>query len=636
MGEAVVLDRRRVLAGFYALGSLLCLVPALVPGWTGTHPLAIAGVGAVAVCVAAGLLRRRVLPVPIAHLVLGVGTLLITAVVFLAGGGAASATFSLAFSWVALYAALFMSFRAVAAHVLLTVAGAVVAVVLLGEGHQAGVQVLTLAGISGASACVVRLLMSQLRATAGRDELTGLLNRRGLTSSVSGRGPLGGADRAAVLLVDLDRFHVVNASLGPDGGDALLRKVAAALVAGTPAGAAVARVGGDEFAILMELPALRREQDMAAAGACAREVASVLLNRMRGPFTISGVDVEVEARVGIAVSPEHGSDLPALLRAAGSATSRANEQPDRIAVSDERALGPGATPGDLALLAELRAGICRGELRVHYQPLLEAHTRTLVGVEALVRWQHPIRGLLSPELFVPHAEPTGLVVSLTQWVLAEALRQTAAWRAAGVEMAVSANLSARLLLHPNLPALVSEQLRASGLPPAALTLEVTESAVMTVPERAEAVLAQLAGLGVRLSIDDFGTGYTSLALLTRLPVHELKIDRSFVAGCTTNGKDLAVVHSVLELAHRLGMTAVAEGVEDADTADLMVELGADLLQGYHLGRPVPAADLLSAAMSKDLRQATPIPRLQLVASPSPDGPGPDDKGTSTTTAAARR
>jgi diguanylate cyclase (GGDEF)-like protein len=441
-----------------------------------------------------------------------------------------------------------------------------------------------------------------------------------------------------VLLVDLDRFHVVNASLGPDGGDALLRKVAAALLAGTPAGAAVARVGGDEFAILMALPALRREQDMAAAGARAREVASGLLNRVRGPFTISGVDVEVEARVGIAVSPEHGSDLQALLRAAGSATSRANEQPDRIAVSDERALRPGATPGDLALLAELRAGICRGELRVHYQPLLEAHTRTLVGVEALVRWQHPTRGLLSPELFVPQAEPTGLLMSLTQWVLAEALRQTAAWRAAGVglSVSVSVNLSARLLLHPNLPALVIEQLRASGLPPAALTLEVTESAVMAVPERAEAVLTQLAGLGVCLSIDDFGTGYTSLALLTRLPVHELKIDRSFVAGCTTNGKDLAVVHSVLELAHRLGMRAVAEGVEDADTADLMVELGADLLQGYHLGRPVPAADLLSAAMSKDLRQATPIPRLQLVASPSPDGPGPDDKGTSTTTAAARR
>ncbi len=603
--DALVLDRRRVLATLYAIGATLCLAPLVLPCWPQLHQVAVGLHGLAAATVTLVLLRTRRLPVLLTHVLLVLGTALISGVVYFAGGGAASATYALLFSWVPLYAALFLSLRSMTVHVCLTLCGAVTALALLGE-PELGLHVLVLTGISGVSAALVGLLTAQLRLSAERDPLTGLPNRRGLARRAAAQPLLlAGPERSAVLVFDLDRFHAVNVSMGQDGGDALLREVAAALQGAAPDDAIVGRLGGDEFAVVTPLPGQRRDSDLATAQAQAQALAAELLAAVRGPFTLTGIDVEVEARVGIALYPEHGENLPGLLRSADDATYLADRAPDRVAISEDLPGARGGPAGDLALLAELRKAIGAGQLRLHYQPLAErqaegSRARRMLGVEALVRWQHPTRGLLPPGDFVPQAEPTGLIMPLTEWVLGEALRQTAGWHAAGLNLGISVNLSARLLVHPDLAAVVAAALHTYNVPASSLTLEVTESAVMAEPERARAVLSDLGELGVRVSIDDFGTGYTSLTLLNQLPVHELKIDRSFTASVCHCEKDLSVVHSVLELGHRLGMSVVAEGVEDADTADLLSELGVDVLQGYYLGRPVPAGELLGAGLRLEL------------------------------------
>jgi diguanylate cyclase len=597
--STLVLDRRRALAAFYGVGMLLCLVPLVLPGWPGVNAAPVAAIAVIAGLVTAALLIAPGLPLGVTHVLLGLGTVLIGGLVLEVGGGAASATCSLLFGWVALYAALFLSPRAIVAHVTLTLAGAVLALVALGERDQAAVQALVLAGVSGASAAVVFLLMRQVRAAGERDAMTGLPDRRGLADLVARRGLLDGGERATAIVIDLDRFHAVNVSLGHECGDELLRGVADALRVGAPMGAIVARLGADQFAVLARLEAHRRDGDLDTAAEHGRALAVGLLAAVRGPFTIAGISVEVEARAGIALAPEHGLSVDALLRCAEEATFAATVSIDRAAVGLLRLTGSQGVQGDLGLLAELRSAVGDGQLVLHYQPLVrplaQRGKRAVVGAEALVRWQHPVRGLLAPGAFLPQAEPTGLIVSLTEWVLGEALRQAAAWRSAGLELGISVNLSARLLMHPGLAELIAEQLAAHAFPPGALTLEVTESAVMDVPERAQAVLEELARLGVLLSIDDFGTGYTSLALLARLPVHELKIDRTFVAGAVDDPKARAVVRSVLELGHRLDLSVTAEGVEDAATASLLTEIGVDVLQGYHLGRPAAAALLASGS-----------------------------------------
>ncbi len=424
------------------------------------------------------------------------------------------------------------------------------------------------------------------------DPLTGLANRLALAEAAA--APLaaaaGGGGQVGLLLVDLDRFRDVNSALGHAQGDVLLQRVAAALYLASEGHGLVARLRGDEFGVLVPVlgegpaPTGSVEGDL-------RRLAHELLDAVAGPFDLDGIGITVEGTVGVAVAPGHGATLDELVRRADTAVYRAKDHDTRVVVwepSLER-----VTPDDLALLAELPAALREGQLRLHYQPSWDVARRGVTGVEALVRWAHPARGLLAPDAWLPLLEPTELVHRLTEWVLDEALAQAARWRREGVALQVSVNLSARSLVRPGLAATVAAALRRHHVEPAHVTLEVTETALMGQPERARRTLDELRALGTPLSLDDFGTGYTSLSMLTTMCFDEIKIDRSFVAELSTSASAAAVVASVIELGHRLGLDVVAEGVEDEAQRQVLEELGCDRLQGYLLGRPQPAHDLVA-------------------------------------------
>jgi diguanylate cyclase (GGDEF)-like protein len=422
------------------------------------------------------------------------------------------------------------------------------------------------------------------------DALTGLPNRallrdrceRALALSRTRGG------RVGLLVMDLDGFKEVNDAIGHAYGDRLLELVGARLAAAAGPGETVARLGGDEFAVL--LPDV-------VAPAAARWRADALLRALESPCELLGLRLEVRASIGIAVHPDHGHDVDELLRRAdlamyaakASGTGREVYDPARDVASAER----------LTLMGDLRRGLRGDELVLHYHPKVDLGTGAVAGVEALVRWRHPERGVVPPMDFVPYAEQTGLIGPLTDRVLELALSQCAAWRAAGLELRVAVNVSARNLLDGRLPSTVERLLRRTGVPPAWLELEITESAVMTDPARAEGVLQALAALGVGLSIDDFGTGYSSLAYLSRLPVDEMKIDRAFVSRIEEDGRDLAIVESSIALARRLGMRAVAEGVESEGMRRRLLAAGCDLAQGFLFARPLSAADLVAWLAARD-------------------------------------
>ena len=344
----------------------------------------------------------------------------------------------------------------------------------------------------------------------------------------------------------------------------------------------VARLGGDEFGIL-----LTRLPDAAKAEA----IAGQLLDRLRhGSYTVHGIELSVDASIGIALIPEHGRDADLLLQRADVAMYQAKRARAGIAVYDEDTDPHDIT--ELGLLAELRRAIETDELVLHYQPKARLGTGDIVGVEALVRWQHPIRGLLSPDAFIPLAENTGLMAPLTEWVLRHAIDQSARWREAGLMLPVAVNVSPRSLLDGDLPGTVLRLLADAGLPADLLELEITETAIMTDPEGAVRMLRHLQAMGVRVSIDDFGTGYTSLSYLKQLPVHTLKIDRAFVADILENTKDQAITEAIIALGHKLGLSVLAEGIENAEVWQRLSSLNCDEGQGYHLARPMPSTDLL--------------------------------------------
>jgi diguanylate cyclase (GGDEF)-like protein len=417
---------------------------------------------------------------------------------------------------------------------------------------------------------------------AYNDPLTGLPNRAlfndriGQAVNAAERS----AGRLAVLTLDLDRFKHVNDTLGHHMGDLVLREVAYrlhhALQRRTDT---VARLGGDEFAVL--LPTEGAE----GAKLVARKIVEVLSD----PLTIEGHLVDVGGSTGIAVYPEHGADAGTLMRRADVAMYSAKRAGSGFEVYDERL--DQSTPGRLSLLGELRHAVEHDELALLYQPKIELATRSARAVEALVRWAHPERGLLLPESFVPFAEQTGYIKAVTHWVLNGVFRQCAAWRAGGLELRVSVNISARDLHNPDFPRTLAELAAAHGMGPEAVALEVTESAVMEDPAHALAILERLHEMGVRLAIDDFGTGYSSLAYLKRLPVDELKIDKSFVIGLARDPDDAAIVRATIDLAHHMGLTVTAEGVEDRNVLETLRRLGCDHAQGLYVSRPLPAAEL---------------------------------------------
>ncbi|HEX6017117.1 MAG TPA: EAL domain-containing protein, partial [Burkholderiaceae bacterium] len=415
----------------------------------------------------------------------------------------------------------------------------------------------------------------QVHRLAFWDPLTGLSNREQFDQRLHER--LGDQDRAcAILLLDLDRFKQVNDLLGHGFGDQLLRGVAQRLRPFcTASGHLLARLGGDEFALLLE------HTDEVAALEAARRIQ----REFEAPMRIGEQPVDLSAAIGIAVFPRHGREAGLLLSRAELAMYAAKRQRSGSQVYEPR-LDAGSQES-LTLLGELRHAVAHDELRLFLQPKVDLGRGTVVGAEALVRWQHPQRGLLPPLEFVPFAEQAGFVRPISVWMVAAAAR---AWRtldAAGHSLCLSVNLSPRDLMDADLAARLGAIMREHGAPPRALCLEITEGAIMEDPQRAQATLEQLSRLGFRLSIDDFGTGYSSLAYLKRLAVDELKVDKSFVLAIDRDHDDAKIVRSTIELAHNLGLSVVAEGVETARTWMLLDALGCDQAQGYYIARPMP-------------------------------------------------
>ncbi|EIV90892.1 diguanylate cyclase (GGDEF) domain-containing protein [Frankia sp. QA3] len=459
------------------------------------------------------------------------------------------------------------------------------------------------------------------------DPLTHLANRAGTLERGEGAvAEIQAEGREAILvLVDINRFHEINDALGHVGGDRLLQIIARMLSGLRPIPAFVGRAGGDEFALVfrgMPVPstvvaAARRPGASlpvpTAAETKRRRVLGLrVLRQIQGPFQVCGVDVEVDASVGIAVAPRDSATMGGLLTCADSALLRAKRVGESVGLWD-----PGITgvrPEEIALYAQLRSAITRGELLLFYQPLQSAHSGGIVGAEALLRWRHPTRGLLAPGVFLPVAERSPLIADLTRWVLDEALRQCAAWAAEGLHLPVSVNLSARMLVLDDLPQVVAGSLAAHGLASDVLTLEITESALVTQPARAATMLSELRTQGVSLSLDDFGTGYSSMEILKTLPFDEVKIDRGFVTDARGSLPDAAIVRSVLDLGHRLGLRVVGEGIEDERTLAMMIDLGCDLLQGEAISVPLPPAKVSELLRSRAAAVRPSAPHATLPAS----------------------
>ncbi|MCF5041214.1 EAL domain-containing protein [Pseudomonas sp. PA-7-1E] len=386
----------------------------------------------------------------------------------------------------------------------------------------------------------------------------------------------------ALLLMDLDHFKIINDSLGHNVGDQLLKLVAERLSGLFGPGVTLARLGGDEFAVLAE----SCPQVVQAAALAQR-----MLNAMKDPFIFDGNQLFISASIGISLFPSDALSAEQLLRNADSALFKAKSAGrEGYALYTEELTAHAQHRVEIA--GELRRALDQHELRVYYQPVHDLHDSRLVGVEALVRWQHPERGLVPPGEFIPIAERTGLIAEIDAWVMDQACRQMCQWLADGAPLSfIAINVSSRLFARRELYEQVAQVLHATGLDPAFLELEVTESAVMDDPEVALEQLHRLRELGLRLAIDDFGTGYSSLLRLKRLPVQKLKIDQGFVAGLPWDEDDAAIVRVVIALAKSMGMQVHAEGIEQVEQARFLLDQECDMGQGYWFGRPMPADEI---------------------------------------------
>jgi len=427
------------------------------------------------------------------------------------------------------------------------------------------------------------------------DDLTGLSNRRAFTAEID--AAIAAERRFALLMIDLDQFKELNDTLGHDVGDDLLRGVGPRLREAVGANDVVARLGGDEFGVLL------RDADAAAAGASARRLRAALAR----PFALAGISLHVGASVGIAAYPEHACDVGELLRHADVAMYEAKR--GRTGHAVYASVDDHHSRERLELAGEMRRALTDDELALYYQPAADLATGKLIGVEALVRWRHPERGVLPPGAFLPAIEHTALMRELSRRVLAMAICQAGAWFRLDRPWRVAVNLSATDLLDRSLVDDVAALLRRYGTPARRITLEVTESILMTDPVRAMEVLGELRGLGLSVALDDFGTGWSSLTHLQRMPVDEIKIDRSFVAAMATDTSSAAIVSSTVDLAHALGLRVVAEGIEDEATWARLRAVGCDAAQGYHLSRPLPPGELEAtvAEIGERSRAATDAP-----------------------------
>ncbi|MGW2486687.1 putative bifunctional diguanylate cyclase/phosphodiesterase [Streptomyces sp. NPDC001606] len=410
-----------------------------------------------------------------------------------------------------------------------------------------------------------------------RDPLTGLPNRQWLLDRIW--TALDDAERigarSALMLIDLDRFRSVNDTLGHLAGDRLLLQIADRLRLALPRGAEAARLGGDEFAVLLPV---------ADSTTSATRVARGLVSALSSPLDLDGLTLVLEASAGVAVFPDHALDAEGLLRRADVAMYQAKR--DRTGVEVYESKRDSNTPDRLGLLGDLRRALDAHEVQLHYQPKVRFDGQ-VAGLEALVRWVHPERGKVPPDEFIAIAESSGLMPHLTEYVLETALGQVAKWRAQGLRVPVAVNVSPRDVHTPGFAGSVAARLARHGVPAGALQLEITEHVLLEDPQRAADTLAGLTGHGVKMSLDDFGTGYSSLVHLRRLPVSELKIDRSFVARLAVDTEDAEIVRCTVDLAHSLGLLVVAEGVEDDETWERLRDLGCDAVQGWLVAAAMP-------------------------------------------------
>jgi diguanylate cyclase (GGDEF)-like protein len=437
----------------------------------------------------------------------------------------------------------------------------------------------TLVGIVTGASKRLRRQAAEKEEQALSDGLTGLPNRTMFQHMIE-RTMTGVGRRkkmGVVMLMDLDRFKDVNDTLGHHNGDLLLQRIASRLHSVLRDTETVARLGGDEFAILLpEVP------DRQSVVPVVRRVLKVL----EEPVVVGGLALQCEGSIGIAIFPEHGTTVESVMRAADVAMYMAKEQRSGYEFYDAKRHEHRHDAGRLALIGELRRAMDETELVLYYQPKVDLQTGHVRGVEALARWHHPERGLLSPDEFIPLAERSNLLRPMTLYLLDSALRQCNAWRTRGIEVSVAVNLSMQNLIDLRLPNDLARLLTSWRLPPGSLELEITESTIMADHRRAMTILSRLNKMGVALTVDDFGTGYSSLAYLQSLPVSSIKIDKSFVLAMGEDAGNATIVQSTIDLGHNLGLKVVAEGVENVESFNKLALLGCDYAQGYFLSRPL--------------------------------------------------
>lgn len=422
---------------------------------------------------------------------------------------------------------------------------------------------------------------------AYEDALTGLPNR---TRFLDVFGQLPAGSKGAVAVLDIDRFALINNALGHPVGDRLLIEIAQRLRQITTSPHFVARLWGDEFSFWLQ------DADKDAANAFAQ----LVLATLRDPITLDGQRLDVGGSLGIALCPQDGADATTLLSRAEFAMSAAKRRQYSFAFAADCGTEPAYE--QLSLIGEMREAMARQEFLLHYQPKMDLASQKITGAEALMRWQHPTRGMIPPVRFIPFAEQTGFIREMTPWLLERVIEQTARWRREGLSLVASANLSALDLLNPKLVSHIRDLLKQHDLPASQLCLEITESSLMLEPDLALEHLIELSALGLKLSIDDYGVGQASLAYLKTLPVHELKIDQLFVTSVADSPKNAAIVRSTILLSHELGLTVTAEGAETPDDLSWLKSNGCDVAQGYGIARPMPADELpawISAFSDRD-------------------------------------
>jgi diguanylate cyclase len=582
-----------VLRVVYAVLLLAWPLVAAVVGTTSTNVIALVVVEVVTAAVWFTLVKARNLGLRTCRALMAFVALEVVVLVASGAGTLASFGYVLVLIPVAIAPALFLSLRTVLVQQL-AVGGALWAATAARWGVGRSAVIASLEILAGLSLSLTIILLARtVQRRGGVDPDTGLPNGFGLADRMAGGGA---PDAFIVASVFLKGIGDAREALGYHVGTELLRRAVENLGQVLPTDADIGRVEGDELVVMAGI-ADPDGPGREAADSQARALADTLRESITaGRYLVDDIEVSLRANVGLAIAPWDGDDVPELIRRATLSARQAAAQ-GRAHVTWSGDTGA-LTASDLALLARLRLASERGELSLAYQPQVSTRSLTIVSAEALLRWNNLTLGSVPPGMFVPLAERTGLIDRLTEWVMGEALDAQVRWRAAGIEIPVSVNLSATSLTVPELAQWILSELEERQLPPSSLTVEVTETAAIDLLQAVD-LLRPLHDRGVRVSIDDFGTGYTSLSALPDLPLDELKVDQRFVLRSSTSRADETIVRTVKEMAHRLGLVAVAEGVENRELFDRMVALGFDILQGYHLAKPLTEEDLVAAVSDQE-------------------------------------